>query len=80
MNVVAPASPRTLKRSMRLVGVTLLTLSSITPATSVFVIVPEVFQQAGTGALLSMAAMAVVSLLVAYVYAEIGRASCRERV
>jgi amino acid transporter len=74
MKADVPSSPRALKRSMRLVGVTLLTLSSITPATSVFVIVPEVFQQAGTGALLSMAAMAVVSLLVAYVYAELSSA------
>lgn len=77
MNATAPSPPRALKRSMRLVGVTLLTLSSITPATSVFVIVGGVggvFQQAGTGALLSMAAMAVVSLLVAYVYAELSSA------
>ena len=74
MKADVPSSPRKLKRSMRLVGVTLLTLSSITPATSVFVIVPEVFQQAGTGALISMAAMAVVSLLVAYVYAELSSA------
>ncbi|HUO93929.1 MAG TPA: APC family permease [Rhizomicrobium sp.] len=59
---------------MRLMGVTLLTLSSITPATSVFVIVPGVFQQAGTGALISMAAIAVVSLFTAYVYAELSSA------
>ena len=77
MNAQVPHPPRTLKRSMRLVGVTLLTLSSITPATSVFVIVGGVggvFQQAGTGALISMATMGVVSLLVAYVYAELSSA------
>jgi len=77
MNAEVSHPPRTLKRSMRLVGVTLLTLSSITPATSVFVIVGGVggvFQQAGTGALFSMTAMAVVSLLVAYVYAELSSA------
>jgi amino acid transporter len=74
MNAAEPSSPRALKRSMRLIGVTLLTLSSITPASSVFVIVPGVFQQAGTGAFVSMAATAVVSLFVAYVYAELSSA------
>lgn len=66
--------PRTLKRSMRVVGALLLTLSAITPASSVFVIVPGVFQQAGTGAFLSMAVTAVLSLAVAYVYAELSSA------
>jgi len=77
MNAVTPSPPRTLKRSMRVVGVTLLTLSSITPASSVFVIVGGtggVLQQAGTGAFLSMTAMAFVSLAVAYVYAELSSA------
>jgi amino acid transporter len=68
------APPRTLKRSMRVVGALLLTLSAITPASSVFVIVPGVFQQAGTGAFLSMAATAISSLFVAYVYAELSSA------
>lgn len=68
------APPRTLKRSMRVIGALLLTLSAITPASSVFVIVPVVFQQAGTGAFLSMAVTALVSLSVAYVYAELSSA------
>ena len=68
------ARPRTLKRSMRVVGALLLTLSAITPASSVFVIVPGVLQQAGTGAFLSMAATALVSLSVAFVYAELSSA------
>lgn len=55
-------------------GALLLTLSAITPASSVFVIVPGVFQQAGTGAFVSMAATAFVSLSVAYVYAELSSA------
>ena len=74
MTAAASIPPRTLKRSMRVVGVTLLTLSSITPASSVFVIVPGVFQQAGTGAFVSMVATAIVSLFVAYVYAELSSA------
>jgi amino acid transporter len=59
---------------MRVVGALLLTLSSITPASSVFVIVPGVFHEAGTGAFLSMAATAFVSLAVAFVYAELASA------
>ncbi len=59
---------------MRVVGALLLTLSAITPASSVFVIVPGVFQQAGTGAFLSMATTAFLSLAVAYVYAELSSA------
>jgi amino acid transporter len=74
MTAAPPHPPRTLKRSMRVIGATLLTLSSITPASSVFVIVPGVFQQAGTGAFVSMVATAIVSLFVAYVYAELSSA------
>lgn len=70
----APLPPRTLRRSMRVIGALLLTLSAISPASSVFVIVPGVFQQAGTGAFLSMAITALVSLSVAYVYAELSSA------
>ena len=66
--------PRTLKRSMRVIGALLLTLSAITPASSVFVIVPGVFAQAGSGAFVSMLATAFVSLSVAYVYAELSSA------
>lgn len=69
-----PDRPRVLKRSMRVVGALLLTLSAITPASSVFVIVPGVFQQAGTGAFLSMATTAFLSLAIAYVYAELSSA------
>ena len=64
----------TLKRSMRVIGALLLTLSAVTPASSVFVIVPGVFHQAGTGAFISMAATALVSVFIAYVYAELSSA------
>ena len=66
--------PRALKRSMRLIGVLLLTLSAITPASSVFVIVPGVITQAGTGAFLSMLAGALLAVPIAYVYAELSSA------
>jgi polyferredoxin len=57
--------PRVLKRSMRVIGALLLTLSAITPASSVFVIVPGVIRQAGTGAFLSMLAAALLAVPIA---------------
>ena len=66
--------PRGLKRSMRLAGALLLTLSAITPASSVFVIVPGVINQAGTGAILSMSFAVVIAVSIAYVYAELSSA------
>lgn len=62
------------KRSMKLFGALLITLSAITPASSIFIIAPGVVQQAGTGAFMSFIAAAVVSLLTAYVYAELSSA------
>ncbi len=59
---------------MRLTGALLLTLSAITPASSVFVIIPGIIQQAGTGAFIAMAAAAVVALAMAFVYAELASA------
>ena len=61
---------RVLRRSMRVVGTLLLTISSVTPASSVFVIVPGVI----TGALLSMVAAALLSFPIAFVYAELASA------
>lgn len=65
---------RPLARSMRLPGVLFLTLSAATPASSVFVIVPDVLRGAGTGALWAMAGAAVVAACVAQVYAELASA------
>ncbi len=59
---------------MRIVGVLLLTLSAITPASSVFVIVPGVITQAGSGAFISMLAGALLAVPIAYVYAELSSA------
>lgn len=66
--------PRALKRSMRVVGALLLTLSGVTPASSVFVAVPQLISQAGTGAFLAMAFAALLAVPVAYVYAELSSA------
>lgn len=59
---------------MGLPGVLFLTLSAATPASSFFVIVPDVLRGAGTGALLCMAAAAGVAACVAQVYAELASA------
>lgn len=59
---------------MGLAGVLFLTLSAATPASSFFVIVPDVLRQAGTGAIWAMAAAALVAAAVAQVYAELASA------
>jgi amino acid transporter len=69
-STVAPA----FSRSMQMFGALLITLSSVTPASSIFIVVPGVVEQAGTGALLSFAGAAFISLLTAYVYAELSSA------
>lgn len=65
---------RPLARSMKLLGALFLTISAATPASSVFVIVPDVLSQAGSGALISMAVAAVIAICVAQVYGELGSA------
>ena len=69
--ILPQAAPPTLERSMKLIGALLITLSSLTPASSVFIIMPQVISQAGTGVLIAFTAAAAVSMLIAYVYAEL---------
>ena len=66
--------PAPLKRSMRVMGVLLLTLSGVTPASSVFIGVPEVISEAGTGALISMVIGALLAAPITCVYAELSSA------
>jgi amino acid transporter len=63
-----------LKRSMKTIGALLITLSFITPASSVFIIAPGIVQQAGTGAFLSFILAAIVGVFTAFVYAELSSA------
>lgn len=63
-----------LTRSLGVAGVLFLTLSATTPASSVFVIVPEMLQVAGSGALIAMALAALVSAATAFIYAELSSA------
>ena len=69
-----PTRTAPLARSMKLLGALFLTLSAATPASSVFVIVPDVLTQAGTGALIAMGIAALIAICVAQVYAELGSA------
>lgn len=59
---------------MKAFGGLMLALSAATPASSVFVVVPDVVAQAGSGALASMAVGAVIAACVAHLYAELGSA------
>lgn len=68
-----PARP-TLTRSLGTWGVLFLTLSVATPASSVFVIVPGMFQIAGTGAVWAMLLAGVVCVATALIYAELSSA------
>jgi amino acid transporter len=63
-----------LKRDIGVSGALLLTLSAITPASSVFVILPGALKIAGTGALLALLGAMVVGVCMAFVYAELASA------
>ena len=69
-----PAAPTPLVRSLGVAGVLFLTLSVTTPASSVFVFVPDMLATAGTGAVWALAIAAVVCVATAYIYAELSSA------
>ncbi|HLI65598.1 MAG TPA: APC family permease [Caulobacteraceae bacterium] len=69
-----PPPPLALARRMKVTGALLLTLSAVTPAASVYVVIPGILVQAGSGAFLALAAGALVGLAVAFVYAELSSA------
>jgi amino acid transporter len=65
-------APKSLKRSIGVVGGTLLTLSCLTPASSLFVIVPPLFADLGTGTALTIVIAAILCIAVAFCYSELG--------
>ncbi len=73
INVTQSSNP-TFSRSMKMIGCLLITVSCVTPASSVFIVIPGVVNQAGSGALIAAMIGGVISLLIAYVYAELGSA------
>jgi amino acid transporter len=66
------SAPRPLTRSIGVLGGTLLTLSCLTPASSLFVVVPPLLGQTGTGTVLTIVLAAVLCIGVALCYAELG--------
>ncbi|MFI6449245.1 APC family permease [Kitasatospora sp. NPDC050543] len=64
--------PQKLKRSIGVVGGTLLTLSCVTPASTLFVIVPDLFASLGSATALAIAIGAVLCIAVAFCYSELG--------
>ncbi|MFF1902782.1 APC family permease [Kitasatospora sp. NPDC058218] len=72
-----PAGPprpavEALPRSLGVFGGVLLTLSCVTPASSLFIVVPPLLMSQGSGAVISLLLAAVLSLGVGLCYAELG--------
>ncbi|MEU8868203.1 APC family permease [Streptomyces umbrinus] len=68
----APDGPRKLKRSIGVVGGTLLTISCVTPASTLFVVVPDLFSTLGTATALTIAVGSLLCIAVAFCYSELG--------
>jgi len=66
------SSSGSLKRTLGTVDVVAITVSAVTPASSVFVIAPFAIQQAGSGAFLAFVLAAVLALMYACCYSELG--------
>src|SRR5687768_10488940 len=67
----APASGR-LKPVLGVTAAILLTISCITPASSLFIIVPELLATQGSGVVIALLLGVVVSIAVGACYAELG--------
>src|SRR4051812_42784888 len=65
-------NPQKLKRSIGIVGGTLLTLSCVTPASTLFVVVPDLFGSLGTATALTIAIGSLLCIAVAFCYSELG--------
>ncbi|GAA1256171.1 APC family permease [Kitasatospora nipponensis] len=65
-------APRKLNRSLGVVGGTLLTLSCVTPASSLFVLVPTLFNTLGSATALTIGIGAIICVAVAFCYSELG--------
>ena len=66
------SQPGKLKRSIGVVGGTLLTLSCVTPASTLFVVVPDLFGSLGTATALTIAIGSLLCVAVAFCYSELG--------
>ncbi|GAA2787753.1 APC family permease [Kitasatospora paracochleata] len=69
----SPEAPvAALPRSLGVFGGVLLTLSCVTPASSLFIVVPPLLQSQGSGAVATLLIAALLSLGVGFCYAELG--------
>ncbi|MFE9407467.1 APC family permease [Streptomyces sp. NPDC006704] len=68
----SPRETQKLKRSIGVVGGTLLTLSCVTPASTLFVVVPDLFSTLGTYTALTIAIGSLLCIAVAFCYSELG--------
>lgn len=71
---LSAGKPAALSRGLTMLGTLFIVLSAVTPASSVFIIVPGVIALAGTGSFLSFIVAAVIGLCMAFVYAELSSA------
>ncbi|WP_196441041.1 APC family permease [Planomonospora sp. ID67723] len=71
-SALTPQAAPSLPRVLGLFGAVMLTLSCITPTSSLFIIVPEVLAGQGSGAVLALVAGLLVSIGIACCYAELG--------
>jgi amino acid transporter len=60
-----------LSRSLRVLGNVMITLSSITPASSVFIIIPAILLGVGTGSFLALVFAALVGVFMAFCWGEL---------
>jgi amino acid transporter len=60
-----------LHRELSILGNVVIVLSGVTPASSVFIIVPFIMLTAGTGAFLAMVFAAVIGMFMAFCWAEL---------
>lgn len=65
-------TPQKLRRSIGVVGATLLTLSCVTPASTLFVVVPDLLSTLGTFTALTIAIGSLLCIGVAFCYSELG--------
>jgi amino acid transporter len=63
-----------LSRSLGVLGNIAITISAVTPASSVFIIVPFIILTAGTGSFLSMLFAAIIGVFMAFCWAELSAA------
>ncbi|MFJ1707993.1 APC family permease [Kitasatospora sp. NPDC088346] len=64
--------PKKLTRSIGVVGGTLLTLSCVTPASTLFVVVPDLFGSVGSATALTIGIGSLLCVAVAFCYSELG--------